>query len=724
MPAMDPRSRRGDAAAPDFPAARLLARLESAIVAHPHACGIALFVWALGVRMLYLASFHDTLVARVPLMDEAFYHAEAWSIARGAPALSDAYFMTPLYPWFLSVVFRLVGDGTPAYGFQLLLGALVAPLTFAVARRAFHAVLAFAIAAALACFAPLVFFEALYLVEGLVLLALLAATCAAVATPRRRQAWIAGALLGIAVLGRGSNLLLAIPFAIWFARRPGSGRGIARAGAFIAAMLLVLAPLLVHNAVRAGRPLMLTANAGFNLYIGNGPQATGIFVRLPGLDLAQDPLTLRYVQRELRRPVTVTEASDHWVARTRTWVRAHPGQTAALYFWKLLLFWNRLSIPQVEGFTTAAAGTALVSAPFWHRFDFLPFALVGITLAFVTALRRQRLPDPVAMEQRAVHSLIAACVATYSIAIALFFITDRYRVPALPWIAIASGITLQHLGVALRPAHRLRLLVLLPALGAAFLLTDPSALRVDRRMMARDLHVHTSLRHARAGDFSRALVEYRAALALDPNNSELRDGLARMLSRAGNDSLAIDEFRALLEQHPDDGSAWYNLGNAYKRTGRPSEALSAYRRALDLPPEREAAWNNAGEVFRALGDTARAAAAYRRALAIVPNYERALNNLAALRGAQGDGREAEAGFRAAVDANPRYLPALTNLAILLTDTGRGEEARTIWHRILTIEPQDERAAAALRSLGENPDAARRERRLRRTLSTSSGEDDS
>ena len=719
---MNPRSKPGDAATPDFPAARLLARLESAIVAHPSACGIVLFVWALGVRMLYLVSFHDTLVARVPLMDEAFYHAEAWSIARGAPGLSDAYFMTPLYPWFLSFVFRWVGDGTPAYAVQLLLGAFVAPLTFAVARRALPAVLATAIAAALACFAPMVFFEALYLVEGLVLLALLAATYAAVTAPRRSTPWAAGALLGIAVLGRGSNLLLAIPFAVWFARRPGFGRGIARAGSFVAAMLLVLTPLLVRNALYAGRPWLLTANAGFNFYLGNGPQASGIFVRLPGLDLAQDPLTLRYVQRELRRPITVAEASDHWFARTRAWVRAHPGKTVALYFWKLLLFWNRLSIPQVEGFTSAAAGTALASAPFWHRFDFLPFALVGTALALVTGLRRRRSADSTP-ERAATRTLVAACIATYSISIALFFITDRYRVPALPWLAIGSGILLQDLIAAYRPAERWRLLALLPALGGAFLLTDPSALRINRRMMARDLHVHTSLRHARAGDFDQALAEYRAAVALDPANPELRDGLARMLSRAGNDSLAIGEFRALLEQHPDDGSAWYNLGNAYKRTGRATEALVAYRRSLDLPPEREAAWNNAGEVFRALGDTARAAEAYRHALAIVPNYDRALNNLAALRAAQGDGRSAEAGFRAAIDANPRYLPALTNLAILLGDTGRGEEARKIWRRILTIEPDDERATAALRGFGEDPGSTRRGHGLRRTFSTRSGEDD-
>jgi tetratricopeptide (TPR) repeat protein len=700
--------------------ASILARWRSAVAAHPYRSGLGLYLWALGVRLVYLVSFKDTMVARVPLMDEAFYHAEAWSLARGAPALSEAWFMTPLYPWFLSFVFRFVGDGTPAYAVQLALGALVAPLTFFVAKRVMHVLLAVATAAALACFAPLVFFEALYLVEGLVLLALLGATCAAVATPRRRNAWIAGVLLGVAVLGRGSNLVLAIPFAWWFARRPGPGRAWARAGAMIAGILLVLAPLLVHNTVRAHRPFMLTANAGFNLYIGNGPEATGIFVRLPALDLAQDPLTVRHVQRALGRAVTVTEASDYWMDRTRDWVRRHPAATAWLFTWKMILFWNRLSIPQVEGFASAAAGTALETFPFWRRFDFLPFALVGMVIAVIAALRGHRRPRD---ESIATGGLLAACAFVYSASIALFFVTDRYRVPALPWIANLGAMALQMLVTSVPRARRLRLLILLPAIAIGFMLTDPRALRVDRRLMERDLRVHTSLRYARAGEFDRAVQEYRAALALDPANASLRDGLARMLSRAGHDSLAIEEFRALVTQHPEDGTAWYNLGNAYKRAGRASEALAAYRRALDQPPEREAAWNNAGEIFRALGDTARAATAYRRALAIVPAYDRALNNLAALRGALGDGVEAEAGFRAALAANPRYLPALTNLAILLGDTGREVEARAVWWRLLTIAPEDERAMDALRRLGENPDSARRGRHQRRTLPSSSGDDD-
>jgi hypothetical protein len=204
--------------APTVATAPRLARLEAWLDAHPLLSSLCLYAVALGVRLLYLHDFRTGLLSQVPLMDEAYYRAEAWNRLHGAPAASDVEFMTPLYPWFLSWVFRLVGDGPvgPA-AVQLVLGAFAAPLSFVVARRALRPILALLAGLAIATFAPVVFMEALYLVEGLVLLALIAALACAVARPGRAVfALSCGIALGVATLGRGSNLLLAVPLAVWF----------------------------------------------------------------------------------------------------------------------------------------------------------------------------------------------------------------------------------------------------------------------------------------------------------------------------------------------------------------------------------------------------------------------------------------------------------------------------------------------------------------------------
>jgi cytochrome c-type biogenesis protein CcmH/NrfG len=431
-------------------------------------------------------------------------------------------------------------------------------------------------------------------------------------------------------------------------------------------------------------------------------------VRIPGLDLQQDPLTLRYVQRQLHRPVTASQTHDYWMERTRDWVHQHPGRTLQLFLWKQILFWNRMSIPQVEGFDSAAPGTALWRPPFWRSFYFLPLALLGTFVALWPLVRRRGLDAA----QRT-RVLLAICALVYSASIAIFFVTDRYRVPILPCVMILAVCGLASIAAAFTPGRRRTLPCL--ALGAALCIaaTDPARLGVDRRRMQRDLHVHTALRYAQARQFDAALHEYQAALALDPRDADVRDGWARMLGRAGRDSLALDAFHDLLRDQPNDARTWYNLGNLERRLHHDEAARAAYERALALEPDREAAWNHLGEVYRAEGDTAQAAACYRRALAIVPAHEPALSNLAALRAQQGHVAEAEAGWRAALAVNPRHLPSLVNLAILLTDAGRKPEAVDLWQRVLNVDPGNATAIAVLRQLDPNAIPRRRQPATRR-----------
>ncbi|MFQ5599320.1 MAG: tetratricopeptide repeat protein, partial [Candidatus Krumholzibacteriia bacterium] len=679
----------------------LLARIDSWLESHARLTCLALYAVALGLRGVHLLGFRDTLLARVLLMDEAYYHAEAWNLIRGVPNPTDSWFMTPLYPYFLSLVFRLVGDGpTGPYAVQLVLGASIAPMIFTLARRAMRASLALVAALGVASFAPIVFFEALLLVEWLVLLALTGALLAAVRAPASRtHAALSGALLGVATLGRGSNLLLVLPLAVWFRGLPGAERGRARQrlGAFLAGCALALAPLFLYNALRASQPLLLTANGGFNLFIGNGPEATGIFALPAGLDLAQDPLALRYVQRETHEQVTASQASRFWLERTWGWVREHPGRTLRLFLWKLMLFWNRFSIPQVESFVSATRDLALSRFPFWHSYTIFPLAGLGAGLGIFELGRARRRGKTPPKRARAL-ALVAICALLYGMSIALFFITDRYRVPVMPLLIVLAAYAGGEVLGALYTGRRKRFLALGVLLLAGLAVTSPEQLRIDRRGVERDLLVHNALRYAKGGWFRHAIREYELALRLAPEDPGVRDGLARMHARAGNDSLAVLQLRDLLRDEPGYARSWYNLGNVYRRIERFEEAVGAYRRALEIEPRREAAWNNLGEAFRAQGDTARAAAAYERALQIVPGYEQALNNLAALRGSQGDAEAAEAGFRAAVAANPRYVPALRNLAILLTNTGRYEEALETWRRILVVDPDNGLASRTIREV--------------------------
>ena len=683
-------------------------RLSEWLTRNPWMVVVALYAMALLLRLFYYSSLGNTLMAHVLLMDEAYYQNEARNLLLGVPQPTDSWFMTPLYPYFLSIVFWFRDSPMAAYLVQMILGAGLAPLIYLVGLKVLRPLAALVCAVGVATFAPLVFFEGLILVESLVAVALTSGlVCALYSRGRWRWSLASGVLLGIAILGRGSNIVL-VP--IWWAwlwwgassessvassdttRGAGSLARTRRQAclAHFVGIALTLAPLFLYNATHAKQPLFLTANGGFNLYLGNGPQATGIFQLPRGLDLAQDPLALRYVQRRIQQPVTASEAQRFWMQETVSHVREHPGRAAQLLVWKFVLFWNRTSFPQVEGFETAIVDLPLSRPPFWRSLWILPFALVGVALVF---LWRQH-------PQAAARRFIALTVLGYSIAIALFFITDRYRMAILPLTLVLAMLPLDSL-VALWQRHkRLQLLGLIAALAALVYLTAGSRLAIDHTRMRRDIHVHDALRFAKAQRYEAAVVEYRQALQLAPNDADLLDGLARLYARAGEDSLALDQLRGLLRDDPDNARSWYNLGNLYRRLGQQQNAVDAYQRSLEIEPLREAAWNNLGEAYRALGDTVQAESAYRRAVDIVPGHEQAWNNLGGLLAMRGDGRQAEAAFRRAITANPRYVPGWTNLAILLTNDGRYEEAIEAWRTILRIRPDHPLAQNTLRRIEE------------------------
>lgn len=675
-------------------------RVDGWIERHALSMGVLLYAMALGLRLWHWFTFRDTLLARVFLMDEAYYHEEAWNLVRGIPHQGDSYFMNPLYPMFLSLLMRAFGDAVArVYAVQLALGALTAPLVFVVARRAMRGTGALCAGIVVATCAPLVFYESLLLVEWIVALGLMAATWLAVRAPSRgRSALLGGACLGVASLARGSNLLLLPAFALWFGMRRGVGKaGWAQMARLLLGCVLVLSPLLIWNARHAEQPLLLTANAGFNLYLGNGPESTGLFQLPEGLDLAQDPLALRAVQRETQTKVTASVASHYWLAKTWEHMQAHPLRALDLLAWKGLLFWNRYSFPQVESFASATRLLPLSHLPFWHGGWIFPLALLGIVFALAHGRRAFR-RDQVGAEP--VHFFLAVCVILYAFSIVLFFVTDRYRVPAMPWLVLLAVMGVGRMLTQLAGGHRKQLLGSVVLLSGLFAVTDPGRIGVDRARVQRDVLVHDALREAKAGMFDAAVASYAAALQSAPRDADLRDGMARMLSRAGRDSLALGVYADLLLDEPRFGRGWYNLGNLLRRMGRQAEAVQAYRQAVEIDPWREAAWNNLGESERALGDTLAAARAYHRALELVPGYEQALNNLAALRGFQGDAEAAESGFREAIAANPRYLPAWKNLAILLTNQRRLAEARTAWQNILVLDPGDSLAHEVLRRIAE------------------------
>jgi 4-amino-4-deoxy-L-arabinose transferase-like glycosyltransferase len=200
----------------------------------------------------------------------------------------EAAFRGPMYPIFLAGIYFFSGMKYRFFAAriaQAVLGAMLAPMTFALARRldperekTAH------IAAGIVAFYPMLALyplalatENLFFVLALGgVLLLLRAMDGEKPGGIRPVYWfaLAGAVMGMAVLTR-SVLALFLPLAmVWIGRNAKSIRG---ALVFAAAAAAMVFPWALRNSILAGRPESVEVSLGYNLYMGYHPQSSGTF---------------------------------------------------------------------------------------------------------------------------------------------------------------------------------------------------------------------------------------------------------------------------------------------------------------------------------------------------------------------------------------------------------------------------------------------------------------
>ncbi|MGH7298622.1 MAG: tetratricopeptide repeat protein, partial [Polyangiaceae bacterium] len=166
-----------------------------------------------------------------------------------------------------------------------------------------------------------------------------------------------------------------------------------------------------------------------------------------------------------------------------------------------------------------------------------------------------------------------AFVAAQALVVAAFFVTSRYRVPALPLLAMfaCAGVArVAQAGVRYR------------ATAAAGFAALALALNVATR--------ESSASYAAELDFYRGVASQR---------------------HLHEPARAIEYFQRSAREDPGDGRAWFELGNSLDAVGRVDEALEAWRRAGEADPWDPRARKRMSVVMTKRGDLDGAIAALR-----------------------------------------------------------------------------------------------------------------
>ncbi len=588
-----------------------------------------IFAVAFLLRAVYTFQVRYTPFFQTLGLDAKFYDQWARDIA-GGTAERGAFFMTPLYSYFLAIVYRLFGrDLFLVRMIQAGLGAATASLVYLLGRDVFDRRVGLLAGLLTASYGALIFYDcSVLLTPLLVFLNVLAVylLLRADASGKSVHYLAAGGVLGLAAVGRAAALLPAAAAVLWIgfsgraragrttsetsrspggrARPRGDGPSATRSVALRSAALVVLGialvvgPVTLRNYVVERDFVLITSNGGLNFFIGNSEGATGGYVKPEGLDIITDPDGGAIAERALGRELRPSEVSAYWYGRGWTQIKARPGQWAKLMVRKLAFVMSSYELPQLENYYFQKRYSALLALPLPGFAIIAPLGLVGLALTF-----RRRRPR-----------LLALYSSVYLLSIVGFFVVARYRLPVVPALIVLASYAVMEIARRARAREFAALAVPLVVLAVLLYVVNANHYDIDRESGFAQPHFRLGIIYGERGMMEEAVAEYETAIRLDPDYPKSYLNLGAVLSWTGRTDEAMVAFREALRLDPGYASARINLAMLLERSGDYDRALAHVDTVLGRDGRNATALKERGIILYKSGSPDEAEEWFREAL--------------------------------------------------------------------------------------------------------------
>ncbi|MCC7013478.1 MAG: glycosyltransferase family 39 protein [Planctomycetes bacterium] len=572
--------------------------------------GAAVLALACALRVLHVLDMRASPLFSAPQMD-ALYHVEwARAVAAGVEFRPGPFFRAPLYPWFLGLQLELFGDGLLVPRLvQCALGTLTVFFVWRAARLVFDRATGLLAALLVATHWTSIFYDGQLLLEALCTPLYAAALWCTLRFDRRPGAalgLLSGVLWGLGTITRPNVLPLAPLLGLWSLARHRKSVGL-RAPLFLClGWIAPILPLTAYNALVGHDRVLISSQAGVNLWIGNNPSSDGTSAIVPGTREDwwggfYDAIAL--AEREAGRPLRASEVSAHYAHKALAFARAQPTQWLKLTAHKLRLLWLDWELANNEEprFLMLRYSPWMRALP--ARFGWLLAAAV-VGLLGARGLVGRIFP-------------VLAFTAVFAGSIVLFFVNARFRIPLVPPLAMLASLgILTCLDALLERRVVLALgLAAAGALSAAVSFTPPQGL--EQRSSSNG-HLEIGAGELRAREFDKACASFERALEFDAGNIVARRGLAEAAYFAGQSERAEREYRRVLTQAPADAFAWEGLGRVLFKRGDTAQACEAFQRATGASPAFFEAWYSLGIAQAERQDFLAALEAFEHALPLEP----------------------------------------------------------------------------------------------------------
>ncbi len=616
----------------------------------------------------------------------------------------DSVWQPLFYPYFLAGFYRVFGrDLFLVRVVQVLLGIATIYLTFLLGRMLFSFAVGAGAAALTAISGPLIFYEgellgttweAAWFLFSLILFVRLnqrigerkeaagqeELRSGALPDATFRQFCGLGIVCGVGVVIRPTILLFYLSGIAWLLIRQylhhhKNYRAAAATGAAVLLGIgLILGPTAIRNHRVTGHWVLMPLSGGLNFYIGNNPQASETIATRPGEGWRQ--LTVLSRQAGIfHEPY----GSQYFYDQGREYIKNHPTAFLRGLVKKTALLFSGREIPRNLDIYHFRDFSSILRVLIWRSGNFafpmgviLPLTLLGMALSLA---RWKRL------------ALLYIFVAAYSLAIVLFFVTARYRIPLLPAFIIFCAAGFRDI-LRLFQARRWKAFTAAAAVLTMLLIfcNRPIAIPEDRVNFRSELYLSLGSVHLQEGRLKQAEEYLKQAIELEPENVEA----LYLLGSAAFQREAIEEagelFRRTICFRPDHSAAHKGLGRVHDRLGQPREALFHWREAAQLDTGDVEIRLRLAELYEAAGEKAAAIREYWSALRLTPDDIALRRKLAVFSGEAGQWEISRDLIAEALRHHPEDATLLCDIGVIYANLDRPEEARAAFQAALVREP--------------------------------------
>ena len=642
---------------------------------------LVIFLAALVVRLIHTwqlrsSPFFDTLLG-----DANGYDTWAQRLAAGDWIGSDVFYQAPLYPYFLGLVYAIVGrDLLIVRIIQAVIGSASCVLLGLTGERLFSKKVGLAAGLVMAVWAPAIFFDSLlqksvldmfFMCLTLWMLSGIRDQGSEIRENKGSGTWVwvgLGAAMGLLALSRENALLLIAVVAGWGFIQSRKGLLL-----FIAGLAIVFAPVVARNYAVDGGFYLTTSQFGTNFYIGNNPAADGTYASIRfgrGSPEYERVDATEVAEAAVGRSLSPSEVSSYWTERALNFISSQPGQWIKLTGRKIRLLFNRSEMIDTEAQESYAEFSTVLWLLGWltHFGILVPLSAYGMLEAWPD---RKRL------------WIFYALAFAYSVSVVMFYVFARYRYPLVPMLVLFAAYGGSKLLVWSYPDRRRRALVV-AFIGMLVIFTNTPALSATLMKAITENNLGTRLMEQ--NNYEAAIAHQQRAIALMPDYPAGYNNLGATLRAAGRLDEAIANYRKALELKPDFASASYNLANALLEQGKTADSAESFRQALRANPNSVEAHNNLGIALAQKGDAPGAIAEFRAALALDDRSVHAHRNLGNMLYDMGQRAEGLTHLERAVELAPNEPEAVYDIGTILLQEQRFVPAAARFEAALKIKP--------------------------------------